>query len=423
MTIGTKLFTQWNVNAFSRSSADIADLQARISAGKNDPRASIDPIRAMRLSVANEQVDMLDRFERNVDAITSRLDITDQTLGQLSELTQRLREITVMGVSDTMGPKEREALRIEVNELRNSIFDLANTTDGMGRSLFGGFRNATPPFRQEGNQISYVGDRGQHELRVSETASLGSGADGITVFMSIETDYGTTDVFSMLDDLSFALEERSENFKSTAEVGNSASLKLDAARIAEPWSMTLTGPSGSAQISAEISYGAVSPMVDAINAQTAQTGITATVSADGLEILLSSPEGTAMSISDIAPQTARRAEIAQVQNLDQTGLPVGAAQQMISTRYDTQAQLQQMSDLNNHVTDRRAEIGSLGAAAKWHTTSIIERRTLLEETISGLEDLDVAKAITDLQQLMLTRDASQQTFAKISQKSLFDFIR
>lgn len=423
MTIGTKLFTDLNVNAFTRSSTQIADLQERISSGKNDPRASADPIRAMRLSVANEQIDMLDRFERNVDAITSRLDITDQTLGQLSEVTQRLREITVMGVSDTMGPKERQALRIEVEELRNSIFDLANTTDGMGRSLFGGFRNAQPPFTRNGNEITYVGDRGQHELRVSETASIASGADGISIFMSIETDHGTTDVFSMLDDLSFALDEHSEAYQSAADLGNSAKVNLDVARSVERWSFQLQGPTGAVEIAADISYGALDPMVEAINAQTALTGVSASISADGTELMLQSDPGTSFAIENITPEESRAAQIATVTRLDDTGLPVGTPVSMISTRYDTEAQLQRMSDLNNHVTDRRAEVGALGTVAKWQNEAITERRVLLEQTVAGLEDLDIAKAITDLQQLMLSRDASQQTFAKISQKSLFDFLR
>ena len=43
--------------------------------------------------------------------------------------------------------------------------------------------------------------------------------------------------------------------------------------------------------------------------------------------------------------------------------------------------------------------------------------------IAGLEDLDVAAAITKLQQALLTEQASQQSFVKINGTSLFDYLR
>jgi flagellar hook-associated protein 3 FlgL len=43
--------------------------------------------------------------------------------------------------------------------------------------------------------------------------------------------------------------------------------------------------------------------------------------------------------------------------------------------------------------------------------------------VAGLEDLDVAAAITRLQQLLLTEQAAQQTFVKINGTSLFDYMR
>lgn len=54
----------------------------------------------------------------------------------------------------------------------------------------------------------------------------------------------------------------------------------------------------------------------------------------------------------------------------------------------------------------------------------LDRRVLLmEETLSGLEDADLAKLVTDLQSKIVTRDAAQQAFVKIGQQTLFDYIR
>ena len=47
----------------------------------------------------------------------------------------------------------------------------------------------------------------------------------------------------------------------------------------------------------------------------------------------------------------------------------------------------------------------------------------MEEDISNLEDADIAKLVTDLQSKIVSRNAAQQAFVKISQDSLFNYLR
>jgi flagellar hook-associated protein 3 FlgL len=57
-------------------------------------------------------------------------------------------------------------------------------------------------------------------------------------------------------------------------------------------------------------------------------------------------------------------------------------------------------------------------------TSVIEDTILnLKSTLSNIEDLDFASAITKMNQQMLSLEAAQSSFAKISQLNLFDYIR
>ena len=43
--------------------------------------------------------------------------------------------------------------------------------------------------------------------------------------------------------------------------------------------------------------------------------------------------------------------------------------------------------------------------------------------LSKLEDADITKIVTELQTMLLNRDAATQAFAKIGQQSLFDYLR
>jgi flagellar hook-associated protein 3 FlgL len=52
-----------------------------------------------------------------------------------------------------------------------------------------------------------------------------------------------------------------------------------------------------------------------------------------------------------------------------------------------------------------------------------EQSLFVQKTKSEIADADMAELITKLQTLLLNRDATQQAFAKISQQSLFDFLR
>jgi flagellar hook-associated protein 3 FlgL len=57
-------------------------------------------------------------------------------------------------------------------------------------------------------------------------------------------------------------------------------------------------------------------------------------------------------------------------------------------------------------------------------TAVIEDTTLnLKVTLSSIEDLDYASAITKMNQQMLSLEAAQASFAKVSQLNLFNFIK
>ena len=425
MTLGTSLFSSLSVRAFSRLNADISQLQADISSGKNDPRASADPVRAMRLSVAKEQTEALERFSTNLTRVGSRLDQTDATLAELNSIMHRFTEIAVRGASASVVPAERETLRIEAEELRNAVLDLANGRDAMGRVLFGGFGTEKAPFVDAPDGVEYVGDRGQHMLRVSESAMMPTGLDGGEVFMGVDTADGRSTVFDVIDDLMFSLQADAATRRGAMTHAGGLALRALPTRTPEAWSMTVTGPSGSAQITAELAAGIPGPLLDAINAQSATTGVTAALHADGETLILSPITGPtdAVALSDLTTEPGRRAVLAQAWPLDATGTPQGTATGLIPQRLATTAQIDSIGAASSHLADQRARVGALGDVATRQTSAIDKRQVLMREAMAGLEDLDIARALTELQSLLLTRDAAQQSYARISQSTLFDYIR
>jgi flagellar hook-associated protein 3 FlgL len=71
----------------------------------------------------------------------------------------------------------------------------------------------------------------------------------------------------------------------------------------------------------------------------------------------------------------------------------------------------------------QSAVGS-GQATLEHQGGVIDATILnLKTTLSSLQDLDYATAVTTMNQQMLSLEAAQSSFAKISQLNLFNFIK
>ena len=76
-----------------------------------------------------------------------------------------------------------------------------------------------------------------------------------------------------------------------------------------------------------------------------------------------------------------------------------------------------------HFSLQQTKLGSQMNRANLQREVNDKRLLLMDEDISNLEDADIAKLVTDLQAKLVSRNAAQQTFIKIAQDNLFNYIR
>jgi flagellar hook-associated protein 3 FlgL len=419
MTIGNALFAELNIQSFRGLRGEISDLQGRIASGTQDPRASADPLRFVRLSAATEQQDTLGRYADNLRLAGDRLDHADTVLAEANQIAQRLGEIALRSATDSTGDDFRSALAAEVEQLRAALIDVANATDGGGESLFAGLSGVRAPFRESAEgDVAYHGDAAVQRLRTSETRSLQTGVSGAEAFLGVERADGQVgSVFDIVDDLAASIGAHPGARESAFAAEGGLRLSLDPDAGSGPTRLTVEGPDGRAEVAA----GAPGALVAAINAATAQTGVTASV-ASGNSIDLTGA-GT-VSVSSIVQEGARgTGPAAEAVTLDAGGDPVGAPEALRPLRHDKQAQMDAVDTLQNHFADLRSKVGALGAAAESQGRTVENRQVMIREAVAGLEDLDVAAAITDLRTRLVTLQAAQQSFVKVSGLSLFDYLR
>jgi len=77
----------------------------------------------------------------------------------------------------------------------------------------------------------------------------------------------------------------------------------------------------------------------------------------------------------------------------------------------------------DHLGVNITRIGTLINTAEMQKSSIAQRKIVVSENLSNLEDADLSRLVTELQGLIVSRDAAQQTFVQISRQNLFDFLR
>jgi flagellar hook-associated protein 3 FlgL len=420
-SIGNALSGKIAMEAFNRISGEISGLQAEISSGKNDPRPSADPMRAAQLSVVTEQRAAVARFTENAQLATDRLDQADVQMAELGNIVREFLTISIQAANDTLTEEGIAGLRSEALSLRTALLTVANARDTMGLPLFAGFGSGEP-FVNGPNGVEYVGDGGRPTLRLTETATLATGLNGSEVFMSVPTDEeGGRSLFDMVDDLIATLSLPLQNARPLHAADQRALFTPTASRDPVQLTFDLTGPAGSATISAEVMRGAPQALLDAVNAATPTTGITARLAADGENFIFESIGE--MTVSNFIQPTAGRAPVGSFVALDESFLPTTAATLLRTDRLSSSRMVGLFSDAVGHAAAQRAEVGALGRLAEDHTKALAERKLRIDQSVANLQDLDVAAAITKLQQLLLTEQAAQQTFVKINGTTLFDYIR
>ena len=300
MQISTKLFNQQTLDRLSDMHGKIQQNQARIATGKNILKASDDPIAAVNISAAKEQKTENARYIENIGRAKSKLELSENALNQASNLVTRIYELTILAENDTFSVADRVAMKQEVTQLKDSMFEVVNSEDASGQALFAGYKvNQNAFSRDENGYIQYMGDRGNNVVNISENMTLGLGIDGASAFLRVPSENRHKSVFGIIE----AIEDNFED--------------------------------------ANFPKNAISDLQSAID----------------------------------------------------------------------------------HLSLQQTYIGAQLNKAELQEEALNRRQIILSENLSQLEDADITKIVTELQTMLLNRDAATQAFAKIGQQSLFDFLR
>jgi flagellar hook-associated protein 3 FlgL len=423
LKVSTKLFNQQQVDRFGKLNENIQSLQNKISTGKNIIQASDDPIGIVKLSGLQQVKDRFNQYSQNADNAINRLTIADTTLQSITNLMVRAKELAIQAANDTFGAQDSEALALELEEMKNEMFSVANSTDSSGAYIFGGYHTNTQPFEKDNDgNITYKGDRGTNSVAVSETRMVGTTLDGGSVFMAVKSDGFVTPMFTVLEDVINSIRTAAASVSEASAVGK-ATLQINNGNPGN-FTFTLSDSTSSADISVDLPGDDLSGIVSAINS----SGLNITATLSGSTITLVDSKNGPIKINNIQVEGINRSEktpktFFTFDPVDGSGNSLGNPQIMYDKDQTIENRLDDIQSVQEHIANQKAIVGARTNSLDRQKELLAQRNIQISEDMSKISDADLAALVTDLQGQITGLQASQQAFVKISNLSLFQFLR
>ena len=427
MKVSTKLFNEQQIRQFSSLNEDIQKLQDKISSGKNIVVASDDPIGSVNLSGYKTVKQQLDQYLKNVNSAQTRLSLVDTNLQNLSTIMIRANELLIQASSDVLGRSDREAIALEINEMKEELLSLANQQDANGSFIFSGYKSKEQPFQKNLNgEIKYHGDSGISSLSISETMIVETSVDGESLFQKVKDSSGlAVSMFTMLENVSHSIRTASNAVHAT-NANTHAEFEITNSDFGT-WSFDITGHAGTANISVELTGEDPADIIKAIN--DANIGITASQSSTNpKKIKLDGSQQGIIEIKNLEIPYINHAQevptsFITFDPLDASGNKIGHSQTLYDNNQLTTSQLNNIADAQVHIANFRGKVGAKLNLLERQFENLNQRDLAIKKDLSDLEDADLAKLVTDLKSQLTGLQASQQAFVKISDLNLFNYLK
>lgn len=196
----------------------MSKMQDQLTSGMKIVRASDDPVVAVKGMQYRTQLDKIGQFQRNMNEAEAWLDTTDTALDQIGTSLNRVKELVVQAANDTNTADERAKIKLEIDQIKEQLQDVANTQIG-GKYIFSGTHTQKPLFVN--------GEINPDLEDVTADPPLVTGATGavkMEVFDGIQLTVNTNDaagIFIKTTDILDQISEALEDPTSTGgEIGN-----------------------------------------------------------------------------------------------------------------------------------------------------------------------------------------------------------
>ena len=202
-----------------KNATRLSKYQNQMQTGKKFSRPSDDPVAASYAVQFDTDIAKETQYLVNVEAAEEMLTATETALTSYNNVLGRVHELTVQASSTTMSASAREAITNELEQLREELISVANTTYN-GRYLFSGYQTDEKLISDDGTYlidvqdnevINYqIGQANRMQVNVLGTEAFGPATEGgkplafrtIDNLITATKANNTDDIKGMLDEVS-----------------------------------------------------------------------------------------------------------------------------------------------------------------------------------------------------------------------------
>lgn len=138
MKINLNMSAVMTNNRLLRTENRLASSMERLASGYKINSASDNPAGMAISNKMKSQIDGLDQAKSNTIAGVAVMQIADGALGEVSDILQRMRELSVQAANGTNSTSDRESIQKEINSLRDEVDRISANTEYNTKSLLDG---------------------------------------------------------------------------------------------------------------------------------------------------------------------------------------------------------------------------------------------------------------------------------------------
>lgn len=406
MRIATKTIYDLGVSAINRQTADMLKTQQQISANRRVLVPSDDPVAASRVLEINQADAINTQYGTNAQTASGRLSLTEQALGQVNDLLQAARQDAVAAGNGSYTDSDRAAVAQDLQSLYDELMTLANTTDGEGNYLFSGYQTDVKPFVPAAAGVQYQGDDGQRLVQVASGRQIAVSESGADVFMRVRRSNGT--------------------FSASAPATNTGTAVYTQGAVTDPAAITghqyritfsVTGSGAEAVTTYDVLDVTAGTTVAA--AQPYTSG--GTIAFDGMSLQVEGAPASGDSVQ-LDPSTNQDIFTTLSGLIAALRAPAGEPAAKARLQNALNDALANIDRGMENVSTVRAGVGTRMRETDDHKDASDDLSVLYKQDVSNLQDLDYARAVSDLVQQQTSLEAAQKTFLQTAQLSIFDYL-
>ncbi len=185
MRISTSMLFKSAVSAIQGRTVDQNKLQQQLSTGRNILTPSDDPVSSSKILDVMQSQAMNTQYNKNTEAADSVIRLAESSLNQATSVIQDIKTLMVNAGNPTLTNSEKKMLDAELRGKYSELLGIANATDGNGQYLFSGYQGSTKPFNELSfGNVRYDGDQGQRLVQISPSRQLPASDPGDDIFLA-----------------------------------------------------------------------------------------------------------------------------------------------------------------------------------------------------------------------------------------------